>query len=135
MDQKLGKSYKLCSHKRIQALFKVGKSVRCFPLLSTYNIFLREEGEPFQLVISAPKRLFKKAHDRNRVKRLLKEAVRKNKLPLTSYLIEQKLQIDLFISYTNTEIITVERLSQKINQLFKLIIHELDKTQTHETAN
>ncbi len=134
MDQKLGKSYKLCSHKRIQALFKVGKSVRCFPLVGVYSIYKRTDGEPFQLVISAPKRQFKKAHDRNRVKRLMKEAIRENKLTLSSYLLEQQLQIDLFISYTNPEIITVDRLSQKINQLFKLIIHDLAKTHSNETT-
>lgn len=134
MDQQLGKAYKLCSRKRIQLVFQEGKTIRTYPLACTYRKVHVASDVPFQLVISAPKRLFKKAHDRNYVKRLMKESIRQNKLPLVSFLSANQLQLDLFIVYTSKDLLSLDRLSTSIHKLFKALIHDLEKIE-HQSKN
>ena len=81
----------------------------------------------FQIVIAAPKRIFRKAHERNRVKRLCKETIRKNKFILEDYLTENKQQLALFLVYTNKEEMNYEVLFKKTETLFKKLIPELSK--------
>ena len=125
MDQTLGKVYKLCSQKIIGAIYEDKKVVKQFPLLIHYKIISLPEDIPFQLVFSAPKRTFRKAHDRNRIKRLMRETVRKNKLILETFLKEKKLQVALFLVYTNKEEIPYEVLLRKTEQLFQKLIVQL----------
>jgi ribonuclease P protein component len=129
MEERLGKEYKLCSRKRIQSIFQEGKSIRSYPFACTYKKLTFDDSIPFQLVVSAPKRIFKKAHDRNYIKRLTKEAIRKNKLPLATFLEINQLQVDLFIVYTTKEVLDLNRLNTAINKLFNTLIHELEKSQ------
>lgn len=69
---------KLKSRKAIEALFSNGKSVGKYPLRINYRI-LEQAEEPFQITVSVSKRYFKRAHDRNYYKRLLREIYRLNK--------------------------------------------------------
>jgi ribonuclease P protein component len=82
---------------------------------------------PFQITVSVPKRIFKKAHDRNRIKRLMRECIRKNKLNLEPFLTDNKKQVALFMIYTAREELTNELLQKKTKQLFKQLIDELSK--------
>lgn len=128
MEQRLGKKYKLCSRKRIQSVFSDGKNIRVFPYSCMFNKVTTQDSIPFQVVISAPKRMFKKAHDRNYIKRITKEVIRKNKLPLVSFLENHQIQIDLFIVYTTKDVLDLNRLNSAIHKLFKLLVHELEKS-------
>jgi len=68
MEPKLGR---LKKEKQIAALFDKGAVIKHFPLL----LFYAPSAE-WQSGVSVSKRLFKRAVDRNRVKRLLRESVR-----------------------------------------------------------
>ena len=125
MDQTLGKVYKLCSQKIIGAIYEDKKAVKQFPLLIHYKVNPLPESVPFQLVFSAPKRIFRKAHDRNRIKRLLRETVRKNKLILETFLNEHQIQVALFLVYTNKEELPYDVLLRKTEQLFQKLIVQL----------
>jgi ribonuclease P protein component len=125
MDQTLGKVYKLCSQKIIGSIYEDKKVVKQFPMLIHYKICELPEAVPFQLVFSAPKRTFRKAHDRNRIKRLMRETVRKNKLILESFLKEKNIQIALFLVYTNKEEMPYDLLLKKTEQLFQKLIVQL----------
>ena len=93
MDQSFGKEYKLCSKKLIDSLFAEGKSVKAFPFTLFFLLHENSENVPFQLVISAPKRINRHAHDRNRIKRIVREAIRKNKFILEDFLTETNQQL------------------------------------------
>ena len=125
MDQTLGKVYKLCSQKIIGSIYEDKKVVKQFPMLIHYKICELSEAVPFQLVFSAPKRTFRKAHDRNRIKRLMRETVRKNKLILESFLKEKNIQVALFLVYTNKEEMPYDLLLKKTEQLFQKLIVQL----------
>jgi len=122
MNVELGKKYKLCSHTLIKAIFEEGKTIKQYPLRT---ITLAVEPDltkaAFQLVISVPKRNFKKAHDRNRIRRQLKEAFRLNKGALEEKLIEQKQQIALFIVYTERTALEYKVLESKMKKLIQQI--------------
>lgn len=73
------KKEKLKSQKLIEQLFSEGRSVSAFPLRMVYLKTEFEDGVQFKTGVSTSKRNFKNAVDRNRIKRLLREAYRLNK--------------------------------------------------------
>ena len=76
------KRERIASLKMIETLFGGGcsQSVAAFPLRAVYMLSERQSNEaPVQLLISVPKKRFKHAVDRNRVKRQVREAFRQHK--------------------------------------------------------
>ena len=74
------KAEHLCRKKEIDALFnQAHQSVRVFPVLAVFQQVERASGAPVQLLLSVSKRRFKRAVRRNRTKRLLREAYRRQK--------------------------------------------------------
>ena len=79
---KLGKEERITSRKLIDMLFNGGqsRSMVAFPLRLVYMEKEREGAcPPAQLLVSVPKRCFKRAVKRNRVKRQIREAYRHHK--------------------------------------------------------
>lgn len=121
MDQSFGKGYKLCSKKQIGAVFANGHICKDFPILIKYQYIEEKLQKPFQIVISVPKRNFKKAHDRNRIKRMLREAIRKNKLLLEDHILNRNSNMTLFLVFTGKEEVPQSIIEQRIFHLFKRI--------------
>lgn len=70
---------RLKSKKIIDKLFVEGKSYFSFPIKLVYIVLKDKDGSHgVQYSVSVSKRIFKKAVDRNRVKRQLREAIRLN---------------------------------------------------------
>ncbi len=67
---------RLKGKKRIELLFRVGGSLHSKHLLLRY--VTTEEKDTFRMGVSVAKRHFNRAHDRNRIKRQMREAVRAN---------------------------------------------------------
>ena len=88
------KAERLRSKKLIKELFDKGSSFFLPPLKMIYLPCTLEESGSSQVLFSVPKRNYKRAVDRNRLKRQMREAYRLNKTlihddpkPKTSYLI------------------------------------------------
>ncbi|MFZ9029289.1 MAG: ribonuclease P protein component [Crocinitomicaceae bacterium] len=120
MNLKLGKPYKLCSKKLIQQIFDEGNSLNSFPFSSKYVLLKKTEGPPFQVAFSVPKKKFKSAVDRNRIKRLMKETVRLNKAIIEDKIPEDK-QLALFLIYTPREEFGFDVLNSKMIKLLNKI--------------
>lgn len=75
----LSKVERLKSKKLIGKLFEEGSSLKVYPFKLIYLKISDTTDIPIQAAFSVPKRRFKKAVDRNRIKRLLKEAYRLEK--------------------------------------------------------
>ena len=69
------KSEKLCGEQAVDCLYKEGKRFVVWPVRVTY---LPLHGAPTQVLIWAPKVLFKHAVDRNRAKRLIRDWIAYN---------------------------------------------------------
>ena len=97
-----GKAEKLKSRKQIDALYAGGRSLAVFPLRVKYR-FLPGTANvvPIQAGVSVSKRAFKRAVDRNRIKRLLREAYRLQKADLLQTAATQQLQAHIFFMYTD----------------------------------
>ncbi len=79
MQETFGKEEKLKSSKLITQLFAEGKSITTFPIKLIYLPVEHEGDYKIKAGVSVPKRKFKLAVKRNRIKRLLREVYRKNK--------------------------------------------------------
>jgi ribonuclease P protein component len=81
LSQRLGKRERLSGHKQIDALFGGGsQSVTVYPIRAIYRLSECSPGLPLvRIMTSVPKRHFKHAVDRNRVKRQLRESYRHQK--------------------------------------------------------
>jgi ribonuclease P protein component len=116
MNFSFGADKKLKSQKKIERLFTEGKRIQKFPLRAVY--FLEPSEKPgFQIAVSVPKKLLKKASDRNIIKRRMREAFRLNQhqLKLSS-------QMEIMFIYSTSEILEFE----KIQKSMKVLIDSLN---------
>ena len=96
----LKKRERIVSKKLIDTLFGGGcsQSMAAFPLRAVYIKKERAQGEaPVQILVSVPKKRFKHAVDRNRVKRQVREAFRQHKELLYGALAEHEQLLLAFI--------------------------------------
>lgn len=101
-----GRTEKLKSRKLIEELFAKGKSINVFPIRISYvfsNVQV-DEKSLLQVGVSVSKRNFKRAVDRNRIKRLLREAYRLQKKELIELLAEQKKKGFVFFIYADKQL-------------------------------
>lgn len=102
----LGVDKRLKSQKKIERLFISGKRIQSFPLKAVYFID-RNEPTGFQIAVSVPKKLIKKATERNLLKRRMREAFRvhQHKLNLNS-------KIEIMFIYSAKEILEFEKIEK-----------------------
>ena len=116
------KNEKLCSKKLIDEVFENGKSISkgCLRIIYLCKNKLPETTN--QVLISVAKKRFKKAADRNRIKRLIREAYRLNKTELQELSRQQQQQINLAIIYQSNEILNYQAVEADLKSaLIKLI--------------
>ena len=119
-----GKESKLKSRKLIQQVFTEGKAFSVFPLKVVW--LFHNPSQHLQAGVSVSSRFFKKAVDRNSIKRLMREAYRLNKHQLEESLIQNDKHLSLFIIYNAKEAVDFA----VINECSKKIINRLIK-ETH----
>lgn len=102
------------SRKQIEFLFKEGKSFSVFPLKVCYSVqALPVANSPLLFGVAAGTRNFKKAVDRNRIKRLIREAWRLQKNELQEKLKERNLQLHVFFIFTGKELPDYKLIAEK----------------------
>jgi len=131
MNYRFGKEYKLCSKTTMDKIFADGNQLKQFPFVVKYTTTEETQQKSFQIVIAAPKRSFRFAYQRNRIKRITKEAVRLNKNDLETYLTSTNKQLALFLIYSSRDEFEVGILGKKINKLFNKIITQLKEDDQH----
>jgi ribonuclease P protein component len=122
----LSKAERLSSVKAIERLFKEGRSLTRYPVRLVWLQMDRSEDfdVPVQVMFSASKKRYARAVDRNRIKRLLREAYRLYK-PTFYTLLPPDQTIHLAVVYTGKEIEPMEDIQKKIIQALGNMIKEL----------
>ena len=70
----------------ISFLFTKGRSINAFPVKAVYKLEPPQNEHWLRIAVSVPKRNFKKAVDRNRIKRQIREIYRLNHHPYSAQL-------------------------------------------------
>ncbi|HEY9185514.1 MAG TPA: ribonuclease P protein component [Salegentibacter sp.] len=118
MDERFGKQDKLKSEKLIEKLFIEGKSVKKFPLKMIYLPIKASDDSQLKTGVSVPKKLVKTAPGRNRIKRLMREAFRKNKYLVTNNIPGSYAFMFIYISRDKTDYDSLNRTMIKLLQNF-----------------
>lgn len=102
----LGSEKRLKSRKKIERLFESGNRIQKFPLKAVY-VIESSESSGFQIAVSVPKKLFKRAVDRNLLKRRMREAFR-----LNQHQLELKQKLEIMFIYSTKEIQDYARIEK-----------------------
>lgn len=117
MNNSFKKAERLKSKIVIESLFKQGSSLTSFPVKLIWMFVDTNALGIVQAAFVAPKKGFPRAVDRNRVKRLIREAYRLQKQQVYETLQQENKKIALMLIYVGKEIEPYKTLSPKINQL------------------
>mgnify|MGYP003439545921 CR=1 FL=1 len=124
----LTKSERLCSKMLIERLFAGGNSsFPAFPLRVVYMWLEPSEGtSDVSILISVPKKRFKRAVKRNAVKRQVREAYRRNKYLLLDALKSQggKRLVLVFI-WLDNQLRSSEEVERKVQKLLTHIVESM----------
>lgn len=132
----LPKTERLYLRESISELFANGSSFTAFPYRVVYII--KEENDETRpseekqsrcaIMAVAPKKRFKHAVDRNHVKRLTREAYRKQKLPLWDALCENHKAIEVAFLYVDNKFISYEDTYNVIGKAIGKLIKKITTT-------
>ncbi len=117
------KSERLCSKKAIEELVELNSTLFVHPLKCYFQFFPIQNGEiNNEILFTVPKRNFKKAVDRNKIKRRLKEAFRLNKFELLNdSTIQKSRKVKILIVYIGKEIESFSLLQHSLVCLLEKI--------------
>ena len=107
------KNERLCHKDSIDLIFAQGNTLSDRPIKLRWTE-TNEQAIPLQTLISVPKRRIPKACDRNRIKRLIREAFRLNKQSLIDHLTQKNTSINLAIIYSENKVLTFKEIHDKI---------------------
>ncbi len=133
-DERLRKEERLCSKKLIDTLFGTGGShaMTAYPLKAVYRL-IDSKAETsvsketvmeskVQVLVSVPKKHFKRAVKRNRVKRQVREAYRKHKSFVTLHVNEQTdKQLLIAFIWLSNELIDSVTIEKRVCNLLQRI--------------
>lgn len=116
---------KLKSRKQIELLFAKGKSISAFPVKVFYLPVENTPVHPVQVGVGVSARNFKKAVDRNTIKRRMREAYRLHKLPLHEHLVAQQKSVAVFILWIDKQMPTTAALQDLMPAVIEKLIKQL----------
>ena len=121
----LKKTDRLKSRKAIDIMFTKGKSFSNFPFRILWMNVDNEDG--LKAGFSASTKNFKKATDRNKIKRLMREAYRLQKNDLDVQLSLNKKALNVFFIYTGKEVPAYDLVFERMGNVLKRIIKLTDE--------
>lgn len=130
----LGKKERLKSRKQIELLFSEGNSFAVNPLRIYYLPVSSDSDLPssklqrpfaIQFAVGVSSKNFKRAVDRNRIKRLIREAYRLQKNELQEKLKEKNLSMKVFFIFTGKELAEYKFVYSKVGVALQKLLKEI----------
>jgi len=84
------------------------------------------DNSPFQFAVSVPKKNFRRAVDRNRLKRQMREAVRKNKIEIKNILREKNKPCAVMFVFTGKEKAEYKEIEGQIILILQRFIEKIE---------
>lgn len=108
------KQEKLTGETVVTDLFLTGASFIAYPIRVVWKSAKTEDAPSLKVLMSVPKKKLKHAVDRNRVKRLLREAYRLQKQDLSDLVAEQGLQVRMAFVWIPNEVLDYLKVEKKV---------------------
>lgn len=127
----LRKAERVYKRSDVKRLFEGnGKSFSIFPLRVVYILAGSDnEDFPARILISVPKRCFKRAAKRNRVKRQIRESYRLNKHLLSQSLKDSSKGVMIAFIWLDKELHTSEEVASKVKIALNRIAEKMNNCQ------
>lgn len=122
------KAERICSKLTIDKLFAGGnRSTAVYPLRAVYMEEEKCGGVPVSILISVPKRRFRHAVDRNRMKRQVREAYRLNKHKLWEVLQPRGLSVSIAFVCITDELCSSAQVERSVKKILYRIAEQIQK--------
>ena len=116
----------LCGEKRITRLFTQGDAFIAYPLRVVFIIEPISDSVLSSVLVSVPKKRFKRAVKRNRLKRLIREAYRLNKTSLVEKLEEKQLQVHIAFNYVSDDELDFATVEKKMKLSLQKLVDRIE---------
>lgn len=122
-DFRFRKEERITKKKTIDLLFEGGaKSICIYPIRMVYTE--SDETSPVSILITVPKRKIKKAVDRNRIKRQIREAYRTQKQELLQVVEGNKRKLIVGFIYVGSQVYSSSVIQEQIDSLLAYLVEK-----------
>ena len=116
------KTEKICNQNQIDSLFKEGKSLKSGLFRILFIETETTSKAPVQVLIAVPKKNLRHAVDRNRMKRLIREAYRLSKHTISDKYVKAGIHLDIAIIFMGKQCVSQSDTLTAINVLLDRLI-------------
>ena len=124
--QTFKKKERLTEKKIIQNLFEKGNEFFISPFRVIWNCLPSDKSFTVKILIAVSGKNFKKAVDRNRIRRLVRESYRKNKYILYNAFPGRNENFIFILNYTGKTILTYKEIEAKIILILQRLTKEYE---------